>query len=377
MVPAFAAGAIFFCASNAGASAMMTSSVSSSDSRDPLSNARSDWTRNEAQALYDLPFADLIFRAQSVHRANFDPNHVETASLLSIKTGGCPEDCGYCSQSAKYDTGLKATKLMDQTAVVETARRARDAGAARFCMAAAWRNPKDKALDRVCDMVSAVKALGMETCATLGMPTPEQAARLHDAGLDFYNHNVDTSPEFYGQIITTRTMQDRIDTLSHAREAGLKVCCGGIIGMGEQVEDRLGMLVLLARMAVHPESVPINMWNEVKGVPVNDTAERPDSIALVRMIAVARIMMPRSVVRLSAGRQYMTDELQALCFVAGANSIFIGDVLLTTKNPQTARDADLFDRLGITSKLDETLPDATAAGAPTCGTGVATRVSAA
>jgi biotin synthase len=377
MVPAFAAGAIFFCASNAGASAMMTSSVSSSDSRDPLSNARSDWTRDEAQALYDLPFADLIFRAQSVHRANFDPNHVETASLLSIKTGGCPEDCGYCSQSAKYDTGLKATKLMDQTAVVETARRARDAGAARFCMAAAWRNPKDKDLDRVCDMVSAVKALGMETCATLGMLTPEQAARLHDAGLDFYNHNVDTSPEFYGQIITTRTMQDRIDTLSHAREAGLKVCCGGIIGMGEQVEDRLGMLVLLARMAVHPESVPINMWNEVKGVPVNDTAERPDSIALVRMIAVARIMMPRSVVRLSAGRQYMTDELQALCFVAGANSIFIGDVLLTTKNPQTARDADLFDRLGITSKLDETLPDATAAGAPTCGTGVATRVSAA
>jgi biotin synthase len=377
MVPAFTAGAIFFCASNAGASAMMTSSVSSSDSRDPLSNARSDWTRDEAQALYDLPFADLIFRAQSVHRANFDPNHVETASLLSIKTGGCPEDCGYCSQSAKYDTGLKATKLMDQTAVVETARRARDAGAARFCMAAAWRNPKDKDLDRVCDMVSAVKALGMETCATLGMLTPEQAARLHDAGLDFYNHNVDTSPEFYGQIITTRTMQDRIDTLSHAREAGLKVCCGGIIGMGEQVEDRLGMLVLLARMAVHPESVPINMWNEVKGVPVNDTAERPDSIALVRMIAVARIMMPRSVVRLSAGRQYMTDELQALCFVAGANSIFIGDVLLTTKNPQTARDADLFDRLGITSKLDETLPDATAAGAPTCGTGVATRVSAA
>jgi biotin synthase len=377
MVPAFTAGAIFFCASNAGASAMMTSSVSSSDSREPLSIARSDWTRDEAQALYDLPFADLIFRAQTVHRANFDPNHVETASLLSIKTGGCPEDCGYCSQSAKYDTGLKATKLMDQTAVVETARRARDAGAARFCMAAAWRNPKDKDLDRVCDMVSAVKALGMETCATLGMLTPDQAARLHDAGLDFYNHNVDTSPEFYGQIITTRTMQDRIDTLSHAREAGLKVCCGGIIGMGEQVEDRLGMLVLLARMAVHPESVPINMWNEVKGVPVNDTAERPDSIALVRMIAVARIMMPRSVVRLSAGRQYMTDELQALCFVAGANSIFIGDVLLTTKNPQTARDADLFDRLGITSKLDETLPDTAAASTPASGTGLTTRVSAA
>ena len=336
---------------------MITSTVSSSDGNNSLNNVRSDWTRDEAQAIYDLPFADLIFRAQTIHRANFDPNHVETASLLSIKTGGCPEDCGYCSQSAKYDTGLKATKLMDQDAVVETARRARDAGAARFCMAAAWRNPKDKDLERVCDMVSAVKALGMETCATLGMLTPEQAGRLHDAGLDFYNHNVDTSPEFYGRIITTRTMQDRIDTLAHAREAGLKVCCGGIIGMGEQVEDRLGMLVLLANMAVHPESVPINMWNEVKGVPVNDTAERPDPIALVRMIAVARIMMPKSVVRLSAGRQYMTDELQALCFVAGANSIFIGDVLLTTKNPQTVRDANLFDRLGITSKLDDTKPD--------------------
>ncbi|MGN6287344.1 MAG: biotin synthase BioB [Afipia sp.] len=349
---------------------MITSNASSGHSENPPNDIRSDWTRNEAQAIYDLPFADLIFRAQGIHRAHFDPNHVETASLLSIKTGGCPEDCGYCSQSAKYDTGLKATKLMEQTDVVETARRARDAGAARFCMAAAWRNPKDKDLDRVCDMVSAVKALGMETCATLGMLTPQQAARLHDAGLDFYNHNVDTSPEFYGHIITTRTMQDRIDTLAHAREAGLKVCCGGIIGMGEEVEDRLGMLVLLANMAVHPESVPINMWNEVKGVPVNDTAERPDPIALVRMIAVARILMPKSVVRLSAGRQYMTDELQALCFVAGANSIFIGDVLLTTRNPQTARDANLFDRLGISSRLDETKPDAALAEAPLAGVGM-------
>ncbi|HWL21779.1 MAG TPA: biotin synthase BioB, partial [Bradyrhizobium sp.] len=283
---------------------------------------------------------------------NFDPNHVETASLLSIKTGGCPEDCGYCSQSAHYETDIKATRLMDQSAVVETARRARDAGASRFCMAAAWRNPKDKDLDRVCEMVSAVKGLGMETCATLGMLTEDQARRLQQAGLDFYNHNVDTSPEFYGRIITTRTMQDRIDTLGHARNAGLKVCCGGIVGMGEQVGDRLGMLMLLANLAVHPESVPINMWNEVKGVPVNDTAERPDPIALVRLIAVARIMMPKSVVRLSAGRQYMTDELQALCFVAGANSIFIGDVLLTTKNPQTDRDANLLGRLGMTSKLD-------------------------
>ena len=335
---------------------MSTAPDSINDNRNTFGQPRHNWTRPEAQARYDLPFADLIFQAQSIHRRNFDPNHVETASLLSIKTGGCPEDCGYCSQSAHYETDIKATRLMDQSAVVETARRARDAGASRFCMAAAWRNPKDKDLDRVCEMVSAVKGLGMETCATLGMLTEDQARRLQQAGLDFYNHNVDTSPEFYGRIITTRTMQDRIDTLGHARNAGLKVCCGGIVGMGEQVGDRLGMLMLLANLAVHPESVPINMWNEVKGVPVNDTAERPDPIALVRLIAVARIMMPKSVVRLSAGRQYMTDELQALCFVAGANSIFIGDVLLTTKNPQTDRDAKLLGRLGMTSKLDTAAP---------------------
>jgi biotin synthase len=314
---------------------------------------RHDWARAEAQALYDLPFADLMFRAQSIHRSHFDPNYVETASLLSIKTGGCPEDCGYCSQSAHYDTGLKATKLMAQADVVATAQRARDAGAERFCMAAAWRNPKDRDLDEVCDMVSAVKGLGMETCVTLGMLTAPQAARLRDAGLDFYNHNVDTSPEFYENIITTRTLQDRIDTLAHVREAGIKVCCGGIIGMGEEVDDRLGMMVLLANLPAHPESVPINLWNEVKGVPVNETAERPDAIALARLVAVARILMPKSVVRLSAGRQYMTDELQALCFLAGANSIFIGDVLLTTKNPQTTRDADLLDRLGMSSRLTQ------------------------
>jgi biotin synthase len=314
---------------------------------------RHDWKRTEAEALYNLSFADLMFRAQSTHRSHFDPNHVETASLLSIKTGGCPEDCGYCSQSAHYDTGLKATKLMAHADVVATAQRAREAGASRFCMAAAWRNPKDRDLDEVCVMVSAVKELGMETCVTLGMLTAPQAARLRDAGLDFYNHNVDTSPEFYDKIITTRTLQDRIDTLAHVREAGIKVCCGGIIGMGEEVDDRLGMLVLLANLPSHPESVPINLWNEVKGVPVNDTAERPDAIALARLVAVARIMMPASVVRLSAGRQYMTDELQALCFLAGANSIFIGDVLLTTKNPQTARDTNLLDRLGITSRLNQ------------------------
>jgi len=316
-------------------------------------SVRHDWDRAEAEALYGLPFADLMFRAQSLHRSHFDPNHVETASLLSIKTGGCPEDCGYCSQSAHYDTGLKATKLMAQAEVVATAQRARDAGASRFCMAAAWRNPKDRDLDEVCRMVSAVRDLGMETCATLGMLTPAQAVRLREAGLDFYNHNVDTSSEFYDKIITTRTLQDRIDTLAHVRDAGIKVCCGGIIGMGEAVEDRLGMLVLLANLPDHPESVPINLWNEVKGVPVNDTAQRPDPIALARLVAVARLMMPRSVVRLSAGRQYMTDELQALCFLAGANSIFIGDVLLTTKNPQAVRDANLLDRLGVKSRLNE------------------------
>jgi biotin synthase len=316
-------------------------------------SVRHDWDRAEAEALYGLPFADLMFRAQDLHRSHFDPNHVETASLLSIKTGGCPEDCGYCSQSAHYDTGLKATKLMAQAEVVATAQRARDAGASRFCMAAAWRNPKDRDLDEVCRMVSAVRDLGMETCATLGMLTPAQAVRLREAGLDFYNHNVDTSSEFYDKIITTRTLQDRIDTLAHVRDAGIKVCCGGIIGMGEAVEDRLGMLVLLANLPSHPESVPINLWNEVKGVPVNDTAQRPDPIALARLVAVARLMMPRSVVRLSAGRQYMTDELQALCFLAGANSIFIGDVLLTTKNPQAVRDANLLDRLGVKSRLNQ------------------------
>lgn len=309
------------------------------------------WKRAEAEALYGLPFAELMLQAQSVHRANFDPNHVETASLLSIKTGGCPEDCGYCSQSAHYDTGLKATRLMNRADVVATAQRAKDAGATRFCMAAAWRSPKDRDLDQVCDMVSAVKGLGMETCVTLGMLRPKQATRLSEAGLDFYNHNVDTSARFYGKIITTRTLQDRIDTLAHVREAGIKVCCGGIIGMGELVEDRLAMLVLLTNLPSHPESVPINLWNEVKGVPVNDTAERPDPIALVRLVATTRIMMPKSVVRLSAGRQYMSDELQALCFLAGANSIFLGDVLLTTKNPKADRDANLLHRLGITSGL--------------------------
>jgi len=317
---------------------------------------RHDWTLGEAEALYNAPFSDLMFRAQAVHRRRFDPNHLETASLLSIKTGGCPEDCGYCSQSAHYDTGLKATRLMDKADVIAAAERAKAAGATRFCMAAAWRSPKDRDLDQVCEMVSAVKGLGMETCVTLGMLTAPQAQRLREAGLDFYNHNVDTSPEFYGQIITTRILQDRIDTLTEVRAAGIKVCCGGIIGMGERVVDRLGMLVLLANLPSHPESVPINLWNEVKGVPVMETAERPDPISLARLVAVARILMPQSVVRLSAGRQYMSDELQTLCLLAGANSIFIGDALLTTRNPQRERDVELLGRLGIKSSLDQAHP---------------------
>ncbi|MDA9393127.1 biotin synthase [Bradyrhizobium sp. CCBAU 45394] len=314
--------------------------------RSPM--ARGNWLRAEAEAVYNLPFADLMFQAQTVHRENFNPNRLEAASLLSIKTGGCPEDCGYCSQSAHYDTGVEATRLMDPDHVISAARHAKHAGATRFCMAAAWRSPKDRELDRVCKLVSTIRNLGMETCATLGMLTAKQAARLAEAGLDFYNHNIDTSPEFYGKIITTRTLQDRIATLAHVRAAGIKVCCGGIVGMGEGVEDRLGMLLLLANLPSHPESVPINLWNKVKGVPVNDTAERLDGIALVRLVATARIMLPKSVVRLSAGRQYMTDESQALCFLAGANSIFIGDVLLTTKNRQRECDAQLLHRLGIT-----------------------------
>lgn len=308
---------------------------------------RRDWTRAQAEALYALAFPDLLFQAQTVHRAHFPPDEIEAARLLSIKTGGCPEDCGYCSQSAHYDTGVKASRLMDAQEVTAAAERAKASGATRFCMAAAWRNPKPRDLDKVCSMVSAVRDLGLSTCATLGMLTSEQAVQLRDAGLEYYNHNIDTSAEFYGEIITTRTIQERLATLGHARAAGLKLCCGGIVGLGERVEDRLGMLLILACLDEHPESVPINMWSEVEGVPVEKTADRPDPIAFARLVAVARIMMPASVVRLSAGRHYMSDELQALCFVAGANSIFIGDELLTTKNPGQDHDQDLLGRLGM------------------------------
>jgi biotin synthase len=316
----------------------------------PDTTLRHDWTREEADTLYRRPFPDLLFEAQRVHRETFDPHRIEAASLLSIKTGGCPEDCGYCSQSAHYDTGVKATRLMDLDSVTAAARRAKEAGASRFCMAAAWRSPKPRDLERVAAMVEAVKALGLETCATLGMVDRDQAQRLKQAGLDYYNHNVDTSPAFYGRIISTRTLDDRLETLAHARDAGLKLCCGGIVGLGETLDDRLDMLVLLANLAEPPESVPINLWNEVDGVPVAATANRPDPIAFVRLIAVARILMPRSVLRLSAGRQYMSDELQTLCFCAGANSIFLGDLLLTTRNPGRQSDGDLLDRLGLTTQ---------------------------
>jgi biotin synthase len=319
---------------------------------------RFDWTRAEAEALYALPFPELLHRAQLVHRESFDPTEVETASLLSIKTGGCPEDCGYCSQSASFDTGVKATRLMDPGVVVGRAAEAKAAGAGRFCMGAAWRSPKDRDMDQVCEMVAGVKALGMSTCVTLGMLTRPQADRLKAAGLDYYNHNVDTSPEFYGRIITTRTLQDRLETLGHVRAAGIKVCCGGIVGLGEAVDDRLGLLLLLAGMDPHPESVPLNLWNEVAGTPVMATAETPDPIAFVRLVAVARILMPCSVVRLSAGRQMMSDELQALCFVAGANSIFLGEVLLTTANPGVDRDARLLEKLGLRAVTGGLVPAA-------------------
>ena len=314
--------------------------------RDLHATPRSDWTREEIAALFALPFADLMFRAQSVHRAHFDANQVQTSTLLSIKTGGCPEDCGYCSQSAKNDTGLKASKLMEVEAVLADARAAKAAGASRFCMGAAWRNPKDKDLDKVCEMVEGVRALGMETCVTLGMLTAPQAVRLKQAGLDYYNHNLDTSPEYYRHIISTRTYQDRLDTLEHVRGAGINVCCGGIVGMGESAEDRVGLIHSLATLPAHPESVPINALVQIEGTP--QSVSKPlDPLDFVRTIAVARITMPKSFVRLSAGREEMSDETQALCFLAGANSIFYGERLLTTPNPVAGKDRALFARLGI------------------------------
>ncbi|WP_397596834.1 biotin synthase BioB [Silanimonas sp.] len=307
---------------------------------------RHDWTREETLALFDLPFPELLHRASLVHRERFDPTEVQVSTLLSIKTGGCPEDCAYCPQSARYSTGLKAEKLMALDDVIAKAAAAKAAGATRFCMGAAWRSPKDKDVAEVAKMVGAVKAMGLETCATLGMLKPEQAASLKVAGLDYYNHNLDTAPEFYGDVIKTREYQDRLDTLEAVRTAGLKTCCGGIVGMGETREQRAGLLQTLANLPEHPGSVPINRLVQVEGTPLHGTALL-DPFEFVRTIAVARLMMPASMVRLSAGRNEMNEELQALCFLAGANSIFYGEKLLTTGNPDVEADQALFARLGL------------------------------
>jgi biotin synthase len=305
------------------------------------------WNAAEVQEIYNLPFNDLLFRAHTVHRANFDPNTVQLSRLLSIKTGGCPEDCGYCSQSAHYPTGLKASKLMEVERVIAEARQAKQGGATRYCLGAAWRSPKERDLDTVIAMVKGVKALGLETCVTLGMLSPSQADSLAEAGLDYYNHNIDTSERFYEEIITTRSFADRLETLRHVREAGIKVCSGGILGMGETAEDRVDMLVTLANLPVPPESVPINMLIPMPGTKLADVPP-VDPIEFIRIIALARILMPKSHVRLTAGRTKMTDEMQALCFFAGANSIFVGDTLLTAANPGDDRDSRLLSRLGLT-----------------------------
>ena len=322
--------------------------ATASPAQSPASDVavRHDWKRSEIDALFALPFNDLLFQAANVHRAHFDPNAVQVSTLLSIKTGACPEDCKYCSQSGHYNTELEKEKLLEVARVVEEAQAARDKGASRFCMGAAWRSPRDKDMPYVLDMVRQVKSLGLETCMTLGMLDQGQADALADAGLDYYNHNLDTSPEYYGQVITTRTYNDRLSTLANVRDAGMKVCCGGIVGMGEQRDDRVGLLQQLANLPHHPESVPINMLVKIEGTPLADVDDL-DPFEFVRTVAVARILMPESYVRLSAGRQEMNDEAQALCFLAGANSIFYGERLLTTDNPEASHDKQLFNRLGI------------------------------
>ncbi|MCQ9373842.1 biotin synthase BioB [Methyloversatilis sp. XJ19-13] len=306
------------------------------------------WTTEQVEALFALPFSDLMFRAQQVHREHFDPNAIQRSTLLSIKTGGCPEDCGYCPQSVRHDTGVTSQDLLPVEDVLAAARAARDAGATRFCMGAAWRGPKDRDVEAVAEMISAVKGLGLETCATLGMLREGQAETLKKAGLDYYNHNIDTAPEFYGDVIGTRTQEDRFDTLEAVREAGMNVCCGGIVGMGESRRGRAGLIATLASMDTPPESVPINNLVKVEGTPLADTPDL-DPFEFVRTIACARITMPKSHVRLSAGREAMNDQMQALCFLAGANSIFYGDKLLTTGNPQADNDRRLLERLGIRS----------------------------
>ena len=307
---------------------------------------RHDWSRQEVQALFDLPFNDLLFQAQVVHRQHFNPNEVQVSTLLSIKTGSCPEDCKYCPQSAHYNTGLEKQRLMEVEAVLKKAAEAKAKGSSRFCMGAAWKNPNKRDMPYVLEMVKGVKAMGLETCMTLGMLNEDQADELADAGLDYYNHNLDTSPESYDKIITTRSYGDRLDTLQHVRDSGMKICSGGIIGMGENQNDRIGLLVQLANLPVQPESVPINMLVKVKGTPLEDV-DNLDPFEFVRCIAIARILMPKSHVRLSAGREEMSDEMQAMCFMAGANSIFYGECLLTTPNPEAHADMQLFKRLGL------------------------------
>jgi biotin synthase len=324
---------------------------------DRLGAVRSDWTLEEARALFALPFNDLLFHAQRVHRQHFDPNRVQVSTLLSIKTGACPEDCAYCPQSVRYETSVGREELLPLDDVLEAARAARSNGATRFCMGAAYRNPKPRQLEQIKTMVSEVRALGLETCATLGMLTPEQARALKDAGLDYYNHNLDTSEAFYSEIITTRTYQDRLDTLTAVRDAGLNVCCGGILGMGESETDRLELLLTLATMPQHPESVPINQLVQVEGTPLHGLPPL-DPLELVRTVATARLMMPASYVRLSAGRTDMSDAVQALCFLAGANSIFYGEKLLTTPNPGRSRDEELFARLGLQPEAGSAEPAA-------------------
>ncbi len=313
-----------------------------------LDDLRHDWTLEEIDDLFRLPFNDLLFQAQTIHRQQFDPNKVQISTLLSIKTGACPEDCAYCPQSVRYDTGLQKEQLLAVTEVVNAAKAAKAQGASRFCMGAAWRSPKDRDLDTVEAMIQAVRDLGLETCVTLGMLSEPQVHRLKEAGLDYYNHNLDTSPEYYGEIITTRTYQDRLDTLSHVRQAGINVCCGGIVGMGEGRADRVSLLAELANMEKHPESVPINLLVQVEGTPLHGT-HKLDNFEFIRTIAVARMLMPGSYVRLSAGREQMSEEMQALCYFAGANSIFYGEKLLTTSNPEANADRALFNKLGISA----------------------------
>ncbi|EGR1223021.1 biotin synthase BioB [Vibrio parahaemolyticus] len=317
---------------------------------------RHNWTHAEVRDLMEKPFMDLLFEAQLVHRQYQQTNHVQVSTLLSIKTGACPEDCKYCPQSARYTTDIEKERLMEVERVLDAAQKAKNAGSTRFCMGAAWKNPKERDMPHLTDMIKGVKDMGLETCMTLGMLTPEQAKQLANAGLDYYNHNLDTSPEFYGNIITTRAYQDRLDTLSHVRDAGMKICSGGIIGMGESANDRAGLLVELANLPTHPESVPINMLVKVKGTPL-ETVDDVEPFDFIRLIAIARIMMPQSAVRLSAGRENMNEQMQALCFMAGANSVFYGCKLLTTPNPSEDKDMMLFKKLGINSQEVSQKPD--------------------